>query len=342
MDFDLCLVNNFLLPIWRKKSEKKPFFCSGKCRDQCLSSCSFWLPWQTMLETRTCSSFRVVSVCWTVIVMNVTNNCVIPQGDLGVFYARFSFAPSWTLISPKAQYTSTYTGYSWIPSLKTEAHPPPSQWLGKSFFVFVSLSFLWFCSLFFLLLLWFFRSLSFSFDQDSLLTFVEFAATGSGTQSGAQFRMQPGLKASGGAYYSAWGIFSFTITGYEPATPWYYSFHYSSSYENYGPIDNSFCICNGCDSSSITLAVAPCRLGYFSDSEGPALNSPSTDTRAKSLFNEDIVLYSYAISGFLFGILMNILSHWELLKSLIKEIQITQLRIELQLNQLVLHPLVLD
>jgi hypothetical protein len=82
-------------------------------------------------------------------------------------------------------------------------------------------------------------------------------------------------------------IFRFATTGYDPIYDWVFRFHYGDQYEAHGYIDISSCFCDSCDSKHQKRIVTPCTLGY-----------PDTSTsRSSTIFNEDLILYSFAVKG---------------------------------------------
>jgi len=82
-------------------------------------------------------------------------------------------------------------------------------------------------------------------------------------------------------------IFTFKVTGYTPSYSWVYRMHVGASYDAYGYIDLSQCICPNCDSSHSKRVIDnTCKLGY----------PDSSSSRASTNFNENEVLYAYAIN----------------------------------------------
>jgi hypothetical protein len=84
-----------------------------------------------------------------------------------------------------------------------------------------------------------------------------------------------------------WEIFQFIVQDYPPTFPWYFQMHQGGNYDTFGPLDMSLCYCANCDSGFIQRIILPCTLGY-----------PNSDTTlSNSIFNEDIILFSYAINN---------------------------------------------
>jgi hypothetical protein len=82
-------------------------------------------------------------------------------------------------------------------------------------------------------------------------------------------------------------IYKFSVTGYDPIYNWVFRIQYGTQYEVHGYVDISSCFCDSCDSKHQKRIVTPCTLGY-----------PDRSTsRSTTLFNEDLILYSFAVTG---------------------------------------------
>jgi len=84
-------------------------------------------------------------------------------------------------------------------------------------------------------------------------------------------------------------VFKFSVTGYTPSYQWVWLMHVGSSYDTYGYIDLSQCVCPNCDSGHSKRTIEnSCVLGY------PG-GAPAT-SRTPTTFNEDQVLFAYAVN----------------------------------------------
>jgi hypothetical protein len=84
---------------------------------------------------------------------------------------------------------------------------------------------------------------------------------------------------------SQWDILTFKVQNYVPTFNWYFQMSQGANWDTFGPIDASLCSCTNCDSGWVQRIVYDCQLGY------PDTSSP----RAPSIFNENSIMYSYAI-----------------------------------------------
>jgi hypothetical protein len=82
-----------------------------------------------------------------------------------------------------------------------------------------------------------------------------------------------------------WDTLIFSVKGYYPTYPWYFQMNQGANWDTFGPVDASLCSCANCDSGWVQRTIDLCTLGY----------PDTSSSRSGSIFNEDIVLYSYAI-----------------------------------------------
>jgi hypothetical protein len=110
--------------------------------------------------------------------------------------------------------------------------------------------------------------------------YLRFSATGAGVVNNHQTGMVLGNPLN-------YDIFRFSATGYDPIYNWVFRIHYGDQYEVFGYADISSCECDSCDSRHQKRVFTPCTLGY----------PDRTTSRAPTIFNEDLILYSYGVTG---------------------------------------------
>jgi hypothetical protein len=119
------------------------------------------------------------------------------------------------------------------------------------------------------------------------LTWLRFTPTsGTGGVSCTSGVCKQNLMAQGQNNWS-WDLFTFQVTGYIPTFQWYWQLAVGASYVTFGPLDMSLCYCANCDAGYFQRTVLPCTLGY----------PDSTSPLSSSYFNENEIMYSYAIQG---------------------------------------------
>lgn len=85
--------------------------------------------------------------------------------------------------------------------------------------------------------------------------------------------------------------FVFAVTGYKPTFPWFFRMHYGADYDSFGPVDESLCVCPGCDSAyNLQTIDYNCVLGY-------PFSGGNATSRTNIAFNENEILYTYAITN---------------------------------------------